>query len=106
VCPVRHRGSGVLGELEAQGVMALQMRKSSECRGDARGEEEDGKAKSRTSARHAILKGVSATPHLRRHVRRVRQTFAHVRAPRRNNRPLARLLGSRRIRTCSVCARS
>jgi hypothetical protein len=35
----------------------LWMRKNSERRGQAREEEEDGKAKFRTSAQHAVLKG-------------------------------------------------
>jgi hypothetical protein len=55
--PVRHRGSGVLGGLEAQGAVAPRMRKNSERRGQVQVEEEDGKAKSQTSTRHAVLKG-------------------------------------------------
>jgi hypothetical protein len=43
---VRHRGGRVLDGLEAQAAAALRMRKNSEPRGQARGEEEDGKAKS------------------------------------------------------------
>jgi hypothetical protein len=54
---VRHHSSGVLGGLEAQGAAALRMRKNSERRGQAREEEEDGKEKSRTSARRVVLKG-------------------------------------------------
>jgi hypothetical protein len=54
---VRHHSSGVLGGLEAQGAVALRMRKNSERRGQAREEEEDGKAKSRTSAQRVVLKG-------------------------------------------------
>jgi hypothetical protein len=61
-------------------MAALRMRKNSERRGQAREEEEDGKAKSRTSAQHTILKGANATPHLRRRARRVSGTFAHSRA--------------------------
>jgi hypothetical protein len=49
--------SGVLDGLEAQGTAALRMRKNSERGGQAREEEEDGKAKSRTSTQHAVLKG-------------------------------------------------
>jgi hypothetical protein len=46
-----------LGGLEAQGAVVLRMRKNSESREQAREEEDDGKAKSRTYARHAVLKG-------------------------------------------------
>jgi hypothetical protein len=45
-CPVQHRGNKVLGGLEAQGAVALQMRKNSESREQAREEEDDEKAKS------------------------------------------------------------
>jgi hypothetical protein len=69
-------------------------------------EEADGKTKYRTSARRVVLKGAGVTPHLRRRARRVSETFAHARAPRRNNLPLARHLGSRGMRTCRVCAQS
>jgi hypothetical protein len=78
--PVPHRSSGVLGGLEAQGMVALGMRKNSKRRGQAREEEEDGKAKSRTSTQRAVLKGADATPHHRRQTRRVSGTFAHSRA--------------------------
>jgi hypothetical protein len=49
VRPVRHRGSEVLGGLEAQAVAARWMLRNSERRRQAR-EGEDGKAKSRTNA--------------------------------------------------------
>jgi hypothetical protein len=88
-CPVGHRNSGVLGGMEAQGAVVLRMRKNSENRGYAREEEDDGKAKSRTCTRRAVLKGESAAPHLQHRARRVNETFAHARAPRQNNRPLA-----------------
>jgi hypothetical protein len=56
--PVQHRDGGVLDGLEEQAAAALRMRKNLERRGQAQGEEEeDGKAKSRTSARRAVLKG-------------------------------------------------
>jgi hypothetical protein len=62
--PVRHRGGKVLGGLEAQAAVVLRVRKSSERRGQEREEkEEDGKATSRTSARHVVLKGADTTPH-------------------------------------------
>jgi hypothetical protein len=49
--PVRHHDGEVLCELEAQTAAVLWMRKNSECKGQAREEEEaDGEAKSRTSA--------------------------------------------------------
>jgi hypothetical protein len=38
------------------------------------------KAKSRTSAQHAVLKGTGLTLHLRRRAHRVSKTFAHSRA--------------------------
>jgi hypothetical protein len=77
--PFRHRDGEVLGRLEAKAAAAWRMQKNSERRGQVR-EEEDGKAKSRTSARRAILKGADATPHLRRRARRVSGTFTHPRA--------------------------
>jgi hypothetical protein len=56
------------------------MGKNSEHKGQVREKEEaDGKAKSRTSARRAVLKGASLTPHLRRQARRVSEAFAHAR---------------------------
>jgi hypothetical protein len=57
VCPVRHHGSGVPSGLEAQEAVALWMRKNSESRERAQEEEDDGKAKFRTCARRAVLKG-------------------------------------------------
>jgi hypothetical protein len=42
-CPVRHRGSGVSGGLEAQEAVALRMWKNSKSRVRAREEEDDGK---------------------------------------------------------------
>jgi hypothetical protein len=63
--PVRHRGSKFLGGQEARAAALLQMRKISEHGGKEREEEEeDEKAKSQTSARHGVLKGAGATPHL------------------------------------------
>jgi hypothetical protein len=53
-----------LGGQEEQAAAAWRTRKSSECRGQVQEKEEDGKAKSRTSARCAVLKGADATPHL------------------------------------------
>jgi hypothetical protein len=53
----------------------LQMRKNMESRGHAQ-EEEDGKAKSRTSARRVVLKRVNATPHLQCRAYCVSKTFA------------------------------
>jgi hypothetical protein len=70
-----------LGWLEAQAVALLRMWKSSERRGRVREEEEeDGKAKSQTSARRAVLKGGDVTPHLQRRTHRVSETFARLRA--------------------------
>jgi hypothetical protein len=61
--PVRHCDGEVLGELEAQAAVVLWMRKNSERQGaNAIGEEADGEAKSRTSARCAVLKGAGLTP--------------------------------------------
>jgi hypothetical protein len=58
--PVRHHDGEVLGELEAQAATVLWMWKNLECKGQAREEEEaDGKAKSRNSARRAVLKGAA-----------------------------------------------
>jgi hypothetical protein len=88
--PVRHYDGEVLGGLEAQAAAVLWMPKNTERKGQVREEEEaDGKAKSRTSARRAVLKGAGLTPHLRRWARRISETFAHARTLRRNNRPLA-----------------
>jgi hypothetical protein len=57
--PVRHHDSVVLDGLEAQVATVLWMRKNSEHKGQVQEEEEaEGKAKSRTCARCAILKGV------------------------------------------------
>jgi hypothetical protein len=57
---VRHHGSKVLGGLEAKAAAVLRMRKSSERRGQVREEEEeDGKAKSQTSARRTVFKGAA-----------------------------------------------
>jgi hypothetical protein len=67
-----------LGGQEEQAAAAWRTRKSSECRGQVQEKEEDGKAKSRTSARCAVLKGADATPHLWRRARRVSGTFAHT----------------------------
>jgi hypothetical protein len=53
-------------ELEAQGASARE-----------KGSERE--AKSRTSARRAVLKGTSLTLHLRGRARRVSKTFAHSR---------------------------
>jgi hypothetical protein len=75
---VRHRGDEVLGGREAPTAVAWRMQKDSEHRSQAREEEEDGKTKSRTSARRAVLKGAGATPHLRHQARRVSGTFAHT----------------------------
>jgi hypothetical protein len=62
--------------------VVLWMRTNSERKRQVR-EEEDagGEAKSRASARHAVLKGAGLTPHLQNRARRVRETFAHARAP-------------------------
>jgi hypothetical protein len=80
--PVRHYDGEVLGGLEAQAAAVLWMPKNTERKGQVREEEEaDGKAKSRTSARRAVLKGAGLTPHLRRWARRISETFAHARAP-------------------------
>jgi hypothetical protein len=58
--PVRHHDGEVLGELEAQAATVLWMWKNLERKGQAREEEEaDGKAKSRNSARRAVLKGAA-----------------------------------------------
>jgi hypothetical protein len=104
---VRHHDGEVLGELEAQTAAVLWIQKNSERKGQAREEEEaDGEAKSRSSAQCAVLKGAGLTPHLRSRDRRVSENFAHTRVPPRNNCPLARCLGSRRIQTCRVCAQS
>jgi hypothetical protein len=58
--PIRHRGSKVLGGLEAQAAVLSRMRKISERKGRVREEEEeDRKAKSQTSARRVVLKGAA-----------------------------------------------
>jgi hypothetical protein len=85
----------------------LWKRKNSERKEQVREEEEvDGEAESQTSARRVVLKGVGLTPHLRSGDHCVSETFAHACAPRRNNHPLARRLGSHRLQTCRVCAQS
>jgi hypothetical protein len=71
-----------LGELEAQPAVVLWMQKNLERKGQVREEEEaDREAKSRTSARRAVLKGADLTPHLRIRARRVSKTFAHAHSP-------------------------
>jgi hypothetical protein len=56
--PVRHYGDEVSGRLEAQAAALLRMWKNSKRKGRVREKEEaDGKAKSRTNAQHAVLKG-------------------------------------------------
>jgi hypothetical protein len=56
----------------------LWMRKNSGLKGRARERRSELKAKSRTSARRAVLKGIGLTLHLRRWARRVSKTFAHA----------------------------
>jgi hypothetical protein len=74
--PIRHHGSEVLGGLEAQAAVLLRMWKNSNLRGQAREEEEEeGKAKSQTSARRTVLKGAGASPHLQLRTHRVSETF-------------------------------
>jgi hypothetical protein len=52
--PIRHHGSKVLGGPKARAAALLRMWKNSECKGRVQEEEEeDGKAKSQTSARRA-----------------------------------------------------
>jgi hypothetical protein len=81
--------------------------KNSERKEQVREEEEvDGEAESQTSARRVVLKGAGLTPHLRSGDHCVSETFAHARAPRRNNHPLSRRLGSHGLQTCRVCAQS
>jgi hypothetical protein len=59
--PVRHYCGEVSGGLEAQAATVLRMWKNSECKGRVReNKEADGKAKPRTNARHAVLKGGQA----------------------------------------------
>jgi hypothetical protein len=87
--PVRHRGGEVLGRLEAQAVAAWRMLRNLERRGQAREEEEDGKAKSRTNAQHTVLKGRTRPLTFKHRARHVSETFTHARTPRRNNHPLA-----------------
>jgi hypothetical protein len=103
--PVRHHGGEVSGGLKTQAAVVLWVRKNSELKGRAR-ERSRWKATSRTSARRAVLKGTGLTLHLRRRARRVSETFSHARAPRRNNYPQPRRLGSRGMRTCRACVRS
>jgi hypothetical protein len=79
--PIRHHSDKVLSGLEAQAVALSRLRKISEHRGQEQEEgEEDGKAKSQTSARRAVLNGAGATSRLRHRACRVSETFAHTRA--------------------------
>jgi hypothetical protein len=77
---VRHHDDEVSGEPETQVAATTWMRKNSELKRKARGRKEaDGKQKSRTSTRHAVLKGTGLTLHLRHRARRVSKTFARTR---------------------------
>jgi hypothetical protein len=67
------------GTFHSTAVVARWMQKNSESREQVREEEDDGKAKSQTCARRAVLKGASATPHLQHRAHHVRETFAHER---------------------------
>jgi hypothetical protein len=70
-----------LGGLEARATVLFRTWKSSEHGGQVREEEEeDGKAKSQTSARRAVLKGADTSPHLQLRTHQVSETFAHSRA--------------------------
>jgi hypothetical protein len=94
----QQRGLGRAGSARA---VVLQMQKNSKSKGHTREEEEDGKAKSRTSARHVILKG-RTRPLTFNTGPVVSARLSPTRAPWRNNRPLTRRLGSCEIRTCRV----
>jgi hypothetical protein len=61
--------------------VALRMQKRAESGMRAQEEEDDGKVKSWTCARHVIFKGAGAAPCFRRWARRVSGTSAHTHAP-------------------------
>jgi hypothetical protein len=62
--------------------VVLWMQMNSERKGQVREEEEaGGEAKSRISARRAVLKGAGLTPHLQSRAHRISETFAHAHAP-------------------------
>jgi hypothetical protein len=65
VRPIRHRGSKVLGGLEAQAAAVLRMRKISECRGQERdGRRRRWEGRVPNQRRRAVLKGAGVAPHL------------------------------------------